>query len=526
MSDISELLALMPYMTESERAEINEILAADKSLWRPLPGPQMAAFNSEATILGYGGAAGGGKTDLACGLSLTEHRVIGIFRENGTELTGVIDRLQGLLGTRDGYNGQDKIWRTTTPDGIGRQIELGSFPNPGDEKKYQGRPHDLLIFDETANMRESAVRFLMGWLRSTDPNQKRCRAVMTFNPPTTAEGRWIIRFFAPWLDPKYPNRAKPGELRYFATIEGKDFEVPDDRSFVLVGKERVYDFDPKQFKETDVITPLSRTFIPSRVSDNPYLMGTSYVSVLQGLPEPLRSQMLNGDFMAGVEDDAMQVIPTQWVEIAQARWTKPARLEPMDSLGVDIARGGRDNTVLARRHGMWFDEAIVYPGAQTPNGPTTAGLIMAAMRDTAPIHLDVIGVGSSPYDFLNDAGQDVYGVNVAEKSFATDQSGRLNFANKRSELWWKMREALDPANNTGIYLPKDQQLFADLCAPTWKLRGSSIQVESREDIIKRIGRSPDWASAYLLALIDTPKRSFMRELGARNRNTKEYDPYS
>jgi hypothetical protein len=133
-----------------------------------------------------------------------------------------------------------------TPDNIRRQIELGSFPNAGDEKKYQGRPHDLLVFDEAANMREAAVRFLMGWMRSTDPAQKRCRALLTFNPPTTAEGRWIIDFFAPWLDKKHPNPAMPGELRFFATIKAKDIEVPDKRPFVLDDKgDRLYDFDPK-----------------------------------------------------------------------------------------------------------------------------------------------------------------------------------------------------------------------------------------------------------------------------------------
>lgn len=493
-------------------------------IWKPLPGPQSMGHDSLADITGFGGAAGGGKTDLACGLALTEHRVTGIFRENGTELTGVIDRLTTLLGTRDGFNGQDKIWRTTTPDGVQRQVELGSYPNVGDEKKYQGRPHDLLVFDEAANQREAAVRFLMGWNRSTDPAQKRCRALLTFNPPTTAEGRWVIAFFGPWLDKKHPNPALPGELRYFATIKGKDFETVDGAPFVLApdGVTRIYDYDPEDFEPTEIITPLSRTFIPSRVSDNPYLMGTSYVSVLQGLPEPLRSQMLNGDFGAGVKDDAMQVIPTAWVEAAQARWKRPDQLAPMDSLGIDVARGGDDNTIIARRHGMWFDEALVYPGKETPDGPTVAGLTIAAKRDDAPMHIDVIGVGASPYDFLNTNGQQVSGVNVSEKSLATDKSGRLRFFNQRSELWWMMREALDPANNTGIALPPDRQLLLDLCAPTWTVSGFTVKVEGREDIYKRIGRSPDWASAYCLALIETPKR---RHVGVRDTARDWHDPY-
>lgn len=498
--------------TSSERAKLERALLLARELkrrnpWRPLPGPQTMAYQSSADIIGYGGAAGGGKTDLACGKALMHHRKVMMLRRVGTELTGIEDRLEELIGNKNGYNGQKKIWRLTRPDNVAMQIEFASLPNAGDERGYQGRPHDFLVFDEAANFLESQVRFLLGWLRTTTPGQK-CQALLTFNPPTSAEGRWIIEFFAPWLDPKHPVPAQPGELRWFATIEGKDVEVEDGTPFVHDG---------------ETITPLSRTFIPSRVSDNPYLMGTGYMATLQALPEPLRSQMLYGDFQAGIEDDPWQVIPTAWVEAAMARWKPKLPKPPMDSMGVDVARGGRDNTVLARRHDMWFDEPLAYPGTATPDGPTVAGLVIAGCRDGAVIHLDVIGVGSSPYDFLNNARQQVIGVNVSEKAAGTDRSGRLRFFNLRSELWWRMREALDPANNTGIELPPDNRLRADLCAPTWELAGSVVKVEGREDIHKRIGRSPDWASAYVLALMDSPKQSTVEVITGSKR--KEYDPY-
>lgn len=479
--------------------------AARIPIWSPLPGPQRVAFESQADIIGYGGAAGGGKTDLACGKALTRHERVMILRREATQLTGIVDRFTTLLGNRDGYNGAERIWRLADRN---VQIEFGSVPNAGDEIKYQGRPHDLVVFDEAANFLESQVRFLLGWLRTTTPGQK-CQALLTFNPPTTAEGRWIVEFFAPWLDPKHPLPADPGELRWFATIDGKDVEVLDGEPFTHKGEH---------------IQPMSRTFIASRVSDNPYLMRTGYMSTLQALPEPLRSQMLYGDFQAGVEDDPWQVIPTAWVEAAMTRWRRPDRRERMDSMGVDVARGGRDNTVIARRHGMWFDEPLVYPGSATPDGPTVAGLVIAALRDKAPIHLDVIGVGASPYDFLLEAGQHVLGINVAEKSMAPDQSGRLRFYNLRSETWWRMREALDPNNNTGIALPPDTRLRGDLCAPTWSLSGDTIKVESREDIAKRIGRSPDWASAYVLALMDTPRMSDVQLVASTRR--RDYDPYA
>lgn len=505
----NELLneGLLGYLKPQERSLLSRLITRRKPLWQPLPGPQTEAYMSIADVVGYGGAAGGGKTDLAIGLSLTQHQKVGIFRQTGTELTAVNDRLGEVLGSRDGYNGSDRIWRIRRPDGVAVQIELGSFPNVGDEKKYRGRPHDLLVFDEASDIREAAMRFVLGWLRTTDVKQ-RCRVLVCFNPPTSVEGRWVVDFFAPWIDKSHPNPAAPGELRWFITSERKDIEVAGPAQVEYDGK---------------LLTPQSRTFIPSRVRDNPHLAGTGYEAHLDSLPEPLRSQMRDGDFAAGMEDDPYQVIPTAWVERAQDRWKKPNVLGPMDSMGVDVAMGGDDDTVLARRHGMWFDEAIVYNGRICPDGATIAGYVVAAMRDRAVIHIDLFGVGAQPYGHLMRADQQVIGVNVGDPSGTTTKNGGIRFKNLRTQLWWQMREALDPEANTGIALPPDRQLLADLCAPKWELRGAVIHVQGREDIVKSIGRSPDYGSAYCLALMDTMKMRTAHEL--LRGPGQEYDPF-
>lgn len=520
----AEIAELLPYIDEPDQRVLDALLS-DAGVWAPLDGPQRMAYESQADITGYGGAAGGGKTDLAVGLALTRHRRCLIVRREKAQTEGALQRMVEILGTTDGLNSQKGIWRA--PVATDPLIEFAGLDNDGDERRWQGRPHDLKVFDEVTEMREAQVRFIMGWMRTNDASL-RSRVLMTFNPPTTTEGRWIIDFFAPWLDRKHPCPADPGELRWFTTIGDRDVEVPDSRPFVLAPDgSYVYDFDPKAYKPEQIITPKSRTFIPARVTDNPYYVNSGYVSTLQALPEPLRSQMLYGDFDAGVQDDPWQVIPTAWVEAAMARWKPRDRSTPlMDSLGVDVARGGRDKTVLARRHANWYDELLSYPGEQTPDGPKVAGLAVAAARNHAVIHLDVIGVGSSPYDFLRSTHQTI-GVNVAESSNATDKSGRLGFFNLRSELWWRFREALDPANDQHIALPPDKELLADLCAPKWELSGASIRVESREAIVKRIGRSPDRASAVLLASIDTPKRQAVIDAGmVRAAESDTYDPFA
>lgn len=505
-----ELRELVKFATPEEAAFLLGIIDRDHAVWRPLPGPQSDAYWSDADVIGYGGAAGGGKTDLAVGKALTQHRKAAIFRREGTELTAIEDRIREIVGNDKGYNGQKRIWRTPVA-GV-EQIEFGSAPNAGDETKHQGRPKDLLVLDEAANFLESQVRFLMGWVRTVRTGQK-CQTLMTFNPPTTQDGRWIVKFFAPWLDDNYEGtRALPGELRYFAMIDGKEVEVDTHEDFYHRG---------------ELITPQSRTFIAARVADNPYLYGTGYVATLQALPEPLRSQMLYGDFKAGMGEDPWQVIPSAWVEIAMKRWKKLDPRPRMDSVGVDVARGGKDNTIIARRHGMWFDEPLAYPGTETPNGPMVAGLVIAAARDRAPIHIDVVGVGASPYDFLVEARQQTIGINGAKATDAKDKSGMLDFANLRSYSWWAMREALDPDANNGIALPPHEELRRDLCTPRWDLRGRTIYVESREDLLdtKRLGRSADWGSAYINALFATPRVSDLPGYAGRNRDAHGHNPY-
>lgn len=495
---IVDLANLLNFLEPEQRQDLERAVVTQLPIWTPLVGPQLDAYNSSADILFYGGSAGGAKTDLLLGLALTRHRRSIVFRREATQTVAIVDRLSEILKTRDGYNSQQLIWRL--PD---RQIEFGSCKDPGDEAKWQGRPHDLLAFDEITNFLEAQFRFLTTWLRTTIPGQ-RCRIVCTGNPPQTEEGRWVIDFWGPWLDDKHPNPAKPGELRWYTTIDGKDVERPNGEPFLHNGS---------------LLTPLSRTFIPSRVTDNPFLAGTNYMAVLDALPEPLRSQMRDGDFKAGIQDSEWQVCPTKWVDAAMERWQELGKQGPMDSVGADIARGGSNKTVISTRYGNWYAPLIVYPGSQTPDGGSAAGLIVQARRDGAPVHVDTIGVGGSVVDHLKSNEIQVVPVNSAgeapEGQF-DKATGRLKFRNMRAYIWWRFRELLDPAFDHRIALPPDPELRSDLCAPHWTLTPGGILIEPKEDklgadgivisgIKKRLGRSPDKGEAVVYCSISTPK---------------------
>lgn len=487
-----QILAAFKGMTPEMRAAVDSFLmVADPAIWVPQAGPQSAAYHSKADIIFYGGSAGGGKTELLLGLSLTEQEHSIIFRREAVQLIGIEERMTKILGSRAGYNSQDGIWRLPN----GRVLELGSVKEPGDWVKYQGRPHDAKLFDEICHFTEMQFRTLIGWLRTDNPDIRQ-RVVAAGNPPTTAEGEWVKRFWAAWLDPQHPNPAKPGELRWYVTNEkGEDQEVPDSTP-VMVGGE--------------LMTPKSRTFIPSSVDDNLFYSTTGYKATLQALPEPLRSQMLRGDFNAGVTDPVWQLIPTEWVKAAQARWKERDTKGPMTAMGFDPSRGGQDKSSVARRHGQWFDKIVTAPGAVTKDGPAAAGFIAPLIRDGAVVCIDSIGIGSSALDFVRGLGLHVHSVVGSEGSALMDKSGQMKFRNKRAEMYWLLREALDPTNPDPIALPPDQELLGDLTAPRYKVvtmgKGAAIQINDKDDIRKLLGRSPDKGDSVAMTFAaDIPK---------------------
>jgi hypothetical protein len=482
---MSDLQAMMfEKMPPQESAEFNEVFRPQFSaVWKPEPTnqPQIDAYNSKADLLLYGGAAGGGKSDLLLGLATTAHRRSVIFRRTYVDLRGLEERLIEMLGNRNGYHANDMALRRQ-----GCLIEFGALERPRSQFTWQGRPHDFIGFDEGAQLAEEMVRFATGWLRSEHPGQ-RCRVVIASNPPIGGQGEWLLRWFAPWLDPAFPHPARPGELRWRCMRADGSIAWVDGRG------EHVIDGLP--------LKALSCTFIPALLSDNRFLRDTNYQAQVMSLPEPLRSKLLNGDFLAGRVDAANQVIPNAWIARAQECW-KPdgAQGLKMTTIGVDVAQGGTDETVLAPLYGTWFAEMIKRKGIDTTNGPAVAALVIEHMRNGCQVNIDLTGGwGGSARDHLVAQGIPVEPVVFSQGSNARTMDGQLTFANVRSELWWAFREALDPVQGDGIALPPDRRLAAQLAAPTWRLRGNAILIESKDEIRKRLGASTDDADAVILA---------------------------
>jgi hypothetical protein len=493
---------------------IEESAIAEK-LWSPQSAPQRLAYETTADVTLYGGNPGSGKTAILLILAAKAHRRSIIFRRTYPRLKGIIETSKQMLNGIARYNSQDKLWRNIPGDRI---IEFGAVQYEDDMYAYQGREHDLKCFDEITEFSETQFRFICGWVRSPIPDQK-CRVVATCNPPTTQEGKWIVNYWAPWLKKNHPNPAAPGEIRWFISYTTVDPDTGERKDV----DEEVPGPEPVE-KDGSTYRPQSRTFIPAKLEDNPYLRDTNYLSTLQQFPEPLRSILLGGEFdIDFAVDYPMQVIPSAWVVAAQKRW-QARKLPIQELLAVDVARGGADQLVIGARHDEWVHPFKVVPGIDVTDGKKAAlQVIDHAQFPGLEIRVDVIGYGSSCYDFLIDLGQNAVPMNAGwaakdnEGKLILDESGMFGFENFRALMHWRMREMLDPAKGYNIALPPDDELKEELTASEWDIKRMDdpdypnvyglISIEKKEKVKKKIGRSPDKGDTCMMLFTEPIDRT-------------------
>lgn len=195
------------------------------------------------------------------------------------------------------------------------------------------------------------------------------------------------------------------------------------------------------------------------------------------------------------------VIPLHLVEAARERYHDGQRdSNASPRLGVDVARFGDDDTVIAFARGR--EGAILH----TIHGHSTdevAGAVVLEARnfpgEQLTISIDEGGVGAGVVDmvsavFANNDNVTVVGVNAG--SVATNQE---KFDRRRDELAWAVRDWLAA---DGILKP-NRELERELVAATYKLtQTGKIKIEPKDELKKRLKRSPDHADALALAVAD------------------------
>jgi phage terminase large subunit len=165
-------------------------------------------------------------------------------------------------------------------------------------------------------------------------------------------------------------------------------------------------------------------------------------------------------------------------------------------LGVDVARFGDDESVIQPRRGLHAMPATVVQGMDLMQlAGKVRQTVDALLRpnETPKIKIDEIGVGGGLVDILRSQHPrwTIIGINVASRATSD------GFAKLRDQLWFGCRDWL----KEGGSIPDDPKLFSELVAPTYSFDAQGRhKVESKDEIKKRLKRSPDRADALCLAV--------------------------
>ena len=180
-------------------------------------------------------------------------------------------------------------------------------------------------------------------------------------------------------------------------------------------------------------------------------------------------------------------------------------------LGVDVGGGG-DETVIRERRGRL---ACREWRALTDRPEQIAPMVLAAIKETGAtrVKIDSIGIGFGVIGELRNMadgalhGAVIDAVNVAEKSSEPDK-----FLNLRAELWWEIGRGLCERRGWDLStMANADATVAQLLEPRWDIDAQGrIRVEKKDEVIKRLGRSPDNADALLLAFYSGGARPDVR----------------
>ncbi|TBO56767.1 hypothetical protein EYS09_26190 [Streptomyces kasugaensis] len=232
------------------------------------------------------------------------------------------------------------------------------------------------------------------------------------------------------------------------------------------------------------------------------LVGEAWVEekrVEWGEDNPLYKSKVLGEFS---DDSPKQIVRASDIAACRIAPDEPPAAEmllPVE-LGVDVG-GGSDETVIRERRGHRAGREW---RARTDRPERIAPMVLAAIRETGAtaVKVDSIGVGFGVIGELRNAQQRgehqaaIRGINVAAAASRPDK-----YINLRAELWWSLGRNMSAEHSWDLSeMENADATIAQLLEPRWDLdpRGR-IRVEKKEEVIKRLGRSPDNADALLLA---------------------------
>lgn len=330
----------------------------------------------------------------------------------------------------------------------------------------------MFIITEASGISDSTFEAIEGNLQGNS------RVLLVFNPNTTVG---------------YAARSQKGDR--WAKFRLNSLSAPNvlNKKIIIPGQ---VDYDWIVDKLANWCIPISASEVSEEFDDFEF-EGRWY------RPEDLFRKKVLGKFPKVAEDI---LIPQQWIELAQERWKKcKARQAGDRRLGVDVAGMGRDCSVYCDRENNYVHNFKKYNSGGVADHMKVAGEVRQFLNanSDAIASIDTIGEGAGVFSRLEELGYNksdnrrIISCKFSEAARfkdkdLTDITGQYKFANMRAYLFWCVRDWLNPKNETGAMLPPGECFTEEATEIKWSFRSDGkIIIEPKEDIKKRLGRSPD-----------------------------------
>jgi hypothetical protein len=219
------------------------------------------------------------------------------------------------------------------------------------------------------------------------------------------------------------------------------------------------------------------------------------------------------------------LLSVEEVEAAMNRSPQAGSFEwAVKRIGVDVARFGDDRTVHFPRQGIAaFQPMVMRHVRNSAVSVDIANRTMSMMNELNAEESyfdDTVGWAHGAVDVLRAAGRPVYAVQFDKPS------ANPRYVNMRAQMWMEMADWI----KEGGCIPLIPEMVPELTTPTYFFNGGKFQIEAKDQVKKRLGRSPDLADGLGLtfALPDTPKSqgSGIRGRGRERETLSDYDPYA
>lgn len=415
-------------------------------------------FQSEnITELGYGGAAGGGKTRLGCYLA--------IF------VAESYPRSRGAIGRKE----LKTLRRTTLAtlfevlNELGYKQDVDFNYHAQDSKISFSNGSEILLLDTAYSPQDpeytsfGSLELTWAWIDESNETPLKAKSILKtrVGRKNTFDGKIIKNF---WLETFNPDKG------------------------------HVYSDYYKPWK--DGTLPPYRAFIRATAGDNPHLP-PAYIENLKRADKMTRERLLNGNFE--YDDDPTVLVR---VDAVEDMWTNTIVKDDKKFITVDVARYGGDKTIIT----VWESfEAVEVQIYQKLGVDEVADKVKAmAAKYLIPfsrILIDEDGVGGGVVDIL----RGVKGFMANRTPFLNRYTGLPdNYKNLKTQCSYMLADYINSHKIAVKNIGEDikEMIRQDLA---WIRRKNpdkdgKLEILSKDDIKEQIGRSPDIGDTLMMRM--------------------------